>query len=154
MEITSRAIKQGHFEDKYGKRTKIMIDEVPSLSIPFEIQNAPQGTVAYALILDDKDAVPVCGYTWIHWLAANITTQEVEEDASRKAHDFIQGKNSWGFSYYGGMMPPNAPHKYDLRVFALNKKLDLKNGFTQEELEKAMEGHVLDMAILSGMYAN
>ena len=72
MEITSSGIENGRIEDKYGKRGDDFINNVPSLSLPLIIHNAPPGTKSFALILRDEDAAPVVGYPWIHWLAANI----------------------------------------------------------------------------------
>ena len=52
------------------------------------------------------------------------------------------------------MTPPDKPHQYDLHLYALDKELALANGFSEEELEKAMAGHILDSYILSAMYEN
>ena len=154
MEITSSGIENGRIEDKYGKRGDNFINNVPSLSLPLIIHNAPPGTKSFALILRDEDAAPVVGYPWIHWLAANIREPQLAENASRRKPDFIQGVNSWNMPFYGGMTPPNAPHRYDLHIYALDRFLPLKNGFTQTELKESMEGHVLDEAVLSGVYDN
>lgn len=154
MEITSSGIENGRIEDKYGKRGDDFINNVPSLSLPLIIHNAPAETKSFALILKDEDAAPVVGYPWIHWLAANISEPQLAENASRRKPDFIQGVNSWNMPFYGGMTPPNAPHRYDLHIYALDRFLPLKNGFTQTELKESMEGHVLDEAVLSGVYDN
>ena len=72
MEITSSGIENGRIADKYGKRGDDFINNVPSLSLPLIIHNAPAETKSFALILKDEDAASVVGYPWIHWLAANI----------------------------------------------------------------------------------
>lgn len=165
MKITSTAVMNGHFADKYGKRgTQIKANGKPTCSIPFRIEDAPAGTVSYALLLEDKDAIPVCGFTWIHWVACNLTRTEVLENESTTASDFIQGTTSWcgplggesqiEAAVYGGMGPPDAPHMYELHVYALDTKLDLKKGFYYNELYKAMQGHVLTQATLSAYYNN
>ena len=139
---------------------KMLIKEV----IAFE--NAPENTVSFALVLEDKDAYPVTGgFAWIHWLAANITRNELENNESQTARDFIQGCNSWTSiqgnqqskelsCYYGGMTPPDKEHIYELHIFALDKLLDLKNGFLLNELYREMDGHILDSFILKGIYMN
>ena len=43
-------------------------------------------------------------------------------------------------------------HTYELHIYALDKILDLKNGFFLNELYESMEGHILDEAILKGIY--
>ena len=36
------------------------------LSIPVKFTNIPSGTAALAIIIDDPDAEPVAGHTWVH----------------------------------------------------------------------------------------
>lgn len=102
-----------------------------------------------------KAAYPVTGgFSWIHWLAANITRHELKENESQTAPDFVQGCNSWtsvqGNSqskemscFYGGMAPPDQAHTYELHVFALDCLLDLKTGFYLNGLYYKMERHIL-----------
>ena len=69
MFVTSSAIQNGAFEDKYGKRgTQFSPNGMPTYSIPFEIHDAPQGTKSFAVVLEDKDAITASGFVWIHWL--------------------------------------------------------------------------------------
>jgi Raf kinase inhibitor-like YbhB/YbcL family protein len=165
MKITSTGIISGIIQDKYGKRgTQFNEANIPTYSLPIKIENSPKKTVSYALILEDKDAVPVCGFSWIHWLAANITKTEIAENASILKKDFTQGVNSWCGAIsnitkklcvgYGGMTPPDAPHVYELHVFALDDKLKLQEGFYMNELYKAMDSHILEQATLKGCYIN
>ena len=119
---------------------------MPTYSLPFTVEDAPQGTVSIAIVLEDKDAYPVTGgFAWIHWLVANITRFEVKENESQTAEDFVQGRNSWTSiqgeeqfaelsCYYGGMAPPDKPHIYELHVYALDKMSDLERGFLMNEL--------------------
>ncbi len=154
MQISSEGIINGVIEDKYGKRGNDFINNVPALSLPFSITDAPTETKSFVVVLKDDDAVPVAGFPWIHWLAANITDTSVPENASRSLPSFVQGVNSWNMPFYGGMMPPNAPHRYDLYVYALDKLLPLKDGFTYEELKKAMRNNILAETKISGTYDN
>ena len=159
MIITSRAVKNGKFEDQYGKRGADM-----GYSIPFKITDAPTGTKSYAVFLEDRDAVPVCGFSWIHWTIANLKRTELFENESRTANDFVQGTNSDYGAIVGkpreeargftGFAPPDAPHEYDLQVYALDAELDLKEGFFMNELFKAMRGYVLGHAVLRAVYDN
>ncbi|MEG0835785.1 MAG: YbhB/YbcL family Raf kinase inhibitor-like protein, partial [Christensenellaceae bacterium] len=75
MKVYSSGMVDGVFDDKYGKRgTQFNEGGIPTCSIPVRMEDAPAGTVSYALVLEDKDAYPVSGgFAWIHWLAANIT---------------------------------------------------------------------------------
>lgn len=160
MRIVSDALNGGIIPDKYGKRGETNQYGNPCLSIPFTIEDAPEETVSYAFVLDDVDSVPVCGFVWLHWIAANLHKTEVSEGESAHA-DFVQGVNSTvgdlgieAATCYIGMAPPNEPHEYTLKVYALDTDLDLKDGFYYNELVHAMEGHVLDAAEARGTYNN
>ena len=163
MFVTSSAIQNGAFEDKYGKRgTQCSPNGMPTYSIPFEIHDAPQGTKSFAVVLEDKDAITASGFVWIHWLIADLERTVIQENESQSATDFIQGVNSWisdgtpveACSYYGGMAPPDAPHVYEIHVYALDTMLDLKQGFKYNELYHQMDGHILDQGTLKGIYKN
>ena len=165
MIVTSTGIIDGVIQDQYGGRgTQFNENGVPTFSLPLKIEEAPERTVSFAVVLEDKDAYPVTGgFAWIHWLAANITRQELKENESQTAHDFIQGCNSWTSiqgnnqskelsCFYGGMNPPNPAHTYELHVFALDCLLDLETGFYLNELYHKMERHILAQHTLKGIY--
>ncbi len=164
MKITSTGIVNGMIDDKYGKfGSSFNENGMATYSLPFAIEDSPQGTISYAIELEDKDAFPVSGFSWIHWTAANIKRTEIKENESQTATDFIQGVNSYISlqggkqskklsSFYGGMAPPNEPHVYELHVFALDSELDLQTGFYMNELYKKMDGHILAQATIKGTY--
>lgn len=162
MRINSTGVVEGSFLDRYGAKGTDFIEGMPSLSIPFDIIDAPEGTVSFAAVFDDYDAVPVCGFNWIHWIICNLKKTSVEEGESRNSKDFIEGCNSWHgigdilsretATGYGGMAPPNGTHRYTLKVYALDCELDLKEGFFLNELMFGIKGHVLAHASLIGMY--
>lgn len=166
MVVTSTGIENGVIKEEYGERgTQFNENGMPTFSLPFRVEDAPENTVSLALVLEDKDAYPVTfGFSWIHWLAADITRFELKENESQTAKDFVQGANSWMSiqggeqsrklsSYYGGMTPPDKEHLYELHVYALDVKLHLEQGFFLNELYRAMDGHVLEKYTLKGTYA-
>jgi Raf kinase inhibitor-like YbhB/YbcL family protein len=164
MYITSQAIVNGVLADKYGgKGTQFSSKDVPTLSFPFEIHDAPENTKSFAIIYDDDDAVTACGFTWVHWLVADLKKTIVEENESLTATDFKQGVNSWHScagdctkeeaTVYGGPYPPNGEHLYIMKVFALDTELGLDNGFRLNELKKSMDGHVISHAKLKMVYS-
>ncbi len=153
MKVISNGIQNGIIDDKYGKFGVCFDEDMPTFSLPFQIEDVPLGTQSFAVILDDKDAVEVAGFVWIHWLIANLTTPVVPSGASTdETVELIQGLNSWHKPCYGGMAPPNKPHTYDLIVYALDIVLPLQNGFTVEQLKHAMQGHILAHAQTHGIY--
>lgn len=119
------------------------------LSPPIAIERVPSGTVSLALIVDDPDAP---GGTWDHWVVFNIPTtlSRVGEGSEPEG---VRGANSWGRLGYGGPCPPGGEHRYLFKVYALDTMLKLAPGATKAEVERAMEGHVLERTTLVGRYA-
>ena len=165
MQVHTTAKENGVFHDSVGKRgSDFSPNGMPSRSIPFSISDAPAGTQSYAVVLDDKDAVTAAGFVWIHWLIADLTATSVPENDSIAAQGYTQGANSWASvlgelsiaeaSAYGGMVPPNYPHRYDLTVYALDTQLNLPQGFRYNDLHYAMQGHILATASVTGTYSN
>jgi len=117
-----------------------------------EIRNAPDGTKSLVLIMDDPDATR--GTTWDHWIVWGIVpnTQYIPEDTVPGVA--AQGTTSFGRQKYGGPCPPRGskPHRYMFKLYALDTELTLAEGATKQEVEKAMEGHVLDQTTLIGLY--
>lgn len=121
---------------------------------PFlEIKNPPVGTAFFSLIVDDPDASK--GIPFDHWLLWNIPgiTQYISED--NIPGGAVQGMTSFERVKWGGPCPPtgSAPHRYVFTLYALDATLPLSTGATKEELVRAMEGHILGKAVLTGLYA-
>ncbi|MGL4337725.1 MAG: YbhB/YbcL family Raf kinase inhibitor-like protein [Turicibacter sp.] len=163
--LTSTGIINGVIQPQYGFNGGIIgKDDMPTLSLPLDIHHPPKGTQSFALVLIDHDSIPVCGFSWIHWTLANLSTINLVENASVLGGDFIQGVNSWASplltphltreeaSYYGGMAPPDKAHLYTIECYALDCFLDLDNGFYLNELYHEMKGHILDKCCLEGHY--
>jgi Raf kinase inhibitor-like YbhB/YbcL family protein len=66
----------------------------------------------------------------------------------------VQGNNDFGKIGYGGPTPPDKPHTYVITVYALDSLVNLENGFTKEEFEEAIKGHILAEASMEGIYYN
>lgn len=116
---------------------------------PLDITGIPDTAKSLVLIVDDPDAP---AGLWVHWLVFNIpTTDRIEEDSVPR--DSIQGTNSWGKTSYGGPSPPSGTHRYFFKIYALDNELDLSSSSEKDNVEKAMEGHILDHAELMGTYS-
>ena len=113
-------------------------NEAPTI----HFENIPQGTKCTALIMDDPDAMGAVGKVWVHWLYYN-DGNDVQ----------IEGKTDFGEIGYGGQAPPSKRHTYIFKAYALDTILDLKEGFSKQELEDAMKGHILAEAKLTGTFA-
>ena len=120
-----------------------------SISPHLSISETPSGTESLAIIMDDPDAP---SGTWVHWTVWNIPpeTAEIEEDQIPDAA--VEGMTSFNEQGYGGPCPPSGEHRYFFKLYALNVKLDLSPTASAEDLEHAMEEHILAEAELMGRF--
>lgn len=123
------------------------------VSPPLVVRNVPEKAKELALICEDPDAPRP--EPWIHWVMYGIdpATKEFPEGFSGAQ----QGQNSWPEGKnegWGGPSPPKGTgsHRYVFTLYALDAELDLGPGATKEKLKKAMEGHVVKTARLTGTY--
>jgi Raf kinase inhibitor-like YbhB/YbcL family protein len=114
----------------------------------------PPDTQSFALVCEDPDAP---SGTFIHWLIWNLpsTQRQLAEGfpSSGDRSGARQGLNGFGgIGYAGPKPPPGPPHRYFFRIFALDHRIDLPDGATRSELDRAMDGHILAEGALVGMY--
>jgi Raf kinase inhibitor-like YbhB/YbcL family protein len=109
----------------------------------------PEGTRSLALVVDDPDAP---GGTFTHWVAWGIDPAPGGLDEGEAAPR--EGPNDFGRTGYGGPCPPpgHGPHRYSFRLTALDAELDLEAGAAKQELERALESHVVAKAELVGTF--
>ena len=114
---------------------------------PLTISGIPEGTESLALIMDDPDAMEPAGKVWVHWVAWNIDPTKTELAKS------TEGMTDFGEVGYGGPAPPDKRHTYVFKLYALDSELDLPGKSTKADVEKAMEGHIIEQTQLTGTYA-
>ena len=121
------------------------------ISPELHIYDVPKSAKSLALAMDDPDAIPVAGHVWDHWVVWNIPpdTRIIQKGKEPKG---TQGMTSFKRIGYGGPCPPNGPHKYFFKLYALDKMLDIPEKSTKEKLERAMEDHIIEKAELVGNY--
>jgi Raf kinase inhibitor-like YbhB/YbcL family protein len=111
-----------------------------------------------AVVMDDPDAMAAVGKVWVHYLryitdiSSWMTTPTGKWDYEENEFD-VQGLNDFGEIGYGGPAPPDKRHTYVFKAYALDTTLDLKEGYSKQELEDAMKGHIIAEAKLTGTYA-
>lgn len=138
IKLTSPAFSDnGSIPDKYTCKGDNINPEL-------NIKNIPEGTQTLVLIMDDPDAP---AGTWDHWVEYNLPVSSTIEEDSTPGE---QGKNSWGTTGYRGPCPPSGTHRYVFKLYALDTELQLDNP-DKKELEKAMQGHILAQAKLTGL---
>ena len=115
---------------------------------PLAINGIPEGTKSLTLIMDDPDAMGAVGKVWVHWIVWNI-----DPTATESLQDATEGMTDFGEVGYGGPAPPDKRHTYVFKLYALDCELDLPNESTKTDLEKAMEGHIIEQTQLTGTYA-
>ena len=115
----------------------------------------PLGTQSFAIIEDDPDAP---SGTFVHWVVYDLP------DAYRKLPEALSGNNQMpgggrqgtnDFSrtgYNGPCPPPGRPHRYFIRLYAVDAILNLRPAATRKEVDAAMQGHILAQAELIGRF--
>ena len=115
----------------------------------------PTGTQSFAIIEDDPDAP---SGTFVHWLVYDLpaTYRHLTEALSRNDQMLgggRQGTNDFSRTGYNGPCPPpGRPHRYFIRLYALDAKLNLRPAAARRDLEAAMQGHILAQAELLGRF--
>ena len=118
---------------------------------PLVINGIPEGTKSLTLIMDDPDAMGAVGKVWVHWVVWNLLW--FANGKPSLGRPTKQGMTDFGEVGYGGPAPPDKRHTYVFKLYALDCKLDLPDKSTKADVEKAMEGHIVDLATLTGTYA-
>lgn len=126
-----------------------------NVSPPLSISGAPAEAKSLALVMDDPD-VPVslrADGLFVHWILADIapatTMLPMGVDPASLG---TPGLNTRGNPVYTGPCPPDREHRYFFKLYALDTRLDLAAAPTKDEVEKAMEGHIIAETTLMGRY--
>jgi Raf kinase inhibitor-like YbhB/YbcL family protein len=122
--------------------------------------NVPAGVVTFALIMHDPDTAPQKkAEDILHWMAFNIpaSATELPEGVPAAAAMADGGVQAKSFRGAVGYMGPGAPaagpyHHYTFELYALDMKLDLGPDATRADVLKAMDGHILGKAVLTGRF--
>ena len=118
----------------------------------------PGRAKSLALIVDDPDAPDPKApkMTYVHWVLYDIppATTRLADGAAKGGlpPGTREGKNDWKRTGYGGPCPPIGRHRYFFKLYALDAELPDLGAPTKAQLEKAMEGHIVEKAELVGTY--
>ena len=120
---------------------------------PLTISDVPSGAKSLVLIMDDPDVPKHLREDgmWDHWVVFNIspTLRDIKEGEEPAG---TPGVGTSGNLDYFGPCPPDREHRYYFKLYALDTELDLPEKSTKAQVEKAMEGHILEQAELMGRY--
>ena len=115
----------------------------------------PAGTQSFAIIEDDPDAP---SGVFVHWLIYDLPAAYRQLSEGISGNDQMpdgarQGTNDFSRTGYSGPCPPpGKPHRYFIRLYALDTITNLHSAATRRELDNAMQGHILAQAELMGRF--
>jgi len=149
MRLTSDAFSDGNeIPRKCGYKNG-------NISPSLTFSGSPTEAKSLVLIMDDPDAMGAVGKVWVHWIIWNIHPACTEISADARPFASKEGTNDFGIVGYGGPAPPDKRHTYIFKLYALDTELlkRISNASTKADVEKAMEGHIIEQTQLTGTYA-
>lgn len=121
-----------------------------------EWSDTPPGT--HSLVLTIVDLHPIAN-GWVHWLVVDIPAGTAGLAGGASGQSMPSGaselRNTFGTAGYGGPQPPpgSGPHEYRMTVYALDVPgLPLPPDAALRHVERAMKGHILGEASVSGWF--
>lgn len=114
-----------------------------------DIVAVPSSAKSLALIIDDPDSP---SGNWLHWSIWNMSPKTKFIEEGKAPAGATEGMTDFRSVGYGGPCPGQGTHRYQFSLYALDTILDLPRGAKRDELEAAMEGHILGQARLVGVY--
>lgn len=157
LTLTTSAFEDGGIIP--NKYTQAAAPATP-ISPPLSWTHVPEGTVSFALVLDDPDtSLNHTTEEVLHWLIFNIpgTATSLPENVGDKAQlsdGSIQALNRAKKVGYLGMGASAAGpyHHYTFQLYALDTKLSLGPDATRADVMKAMDGHILGKGVVVGRF--
>ncbi|HEY3487950.1 MAG TPA: YbhB/YbcL family Raf kinase inhibitor-like protein [Gammaproteobacteria bacterium] len=132
--------------------------------------NAPEGTDRFVIIVDDPDAQPAVGYTFVHWLVAlpasyDSLKEGVSAGGWTNKPRVLSGAGT--STAYKGPRPPSGIHRYHIAMYAMSRAFvdpefqDLAHSavandtrtYTREYFESRYHDNILASAKITGVYA-
>ena len=125
----------------------------------FSWKGYPDNTKCFAIIMDDADAIPVVGYTFVHWNVFNIPSTITSINEGQKIIEgSSMGMNHFKRKDYAGPCPPKGtPHTYTTSIYALNRRLDnidTETSWTRMKFKSLFKSDILNVAGITGIYSS
>jgi Raf kinase inhibitor-like YbhB/YbcL family protein len=141
MQLTSEAFAEG------GAIPSDHTCDGSDTSPPLKWSEVPDGTGAFALIVDDPDA-----RGFVHWVLTDIPGDRRELGAGEGDHVGVPGANDFGRIGWAGPCPPSGRHRYVFTLYALEAPLGLSEGAGADQARSAIAERSLGEAQLTGVY--
>ncbi len=116
----------------------------------------PDGTKSLLLIVEDPDAP---AGTFTHMVAFNVSPELRKLPSGAEltnAGDGARfGLNDFQVAHYSGPCPPKGEaHRYRFRVVALDTVLKLPEGTPYNQINEAIDGHIIGEGMLTGHFGH
>lgn len=152
LELTSPVFVEG------GLIPKKYTCDGENVNPELRFSGVPEGTKSLVLLMDDPDIPDFVREqmnitVFDHWVLFNIPATIAVIKENTVPEGATVGKNSRGTHIYSGPCPPDTEHRYFWKLFALDIVLELGEDVTKEQVQSAIEGHVLHATTLLGRYA-
>ncbi len=149
LSITSPAFEEG------GLIPARFTCDAENISPEIDIAGIPEGTVSFALVMDDPDIPDMVKQArgiekFDHWAVYNIPADTTVLPEGKSLG--TGAVNSTGKTSYTGPCPPDREHRYFFRLYALSGTLNFLQAPTLGELETAARGMMIESATLMGRY--
>ncbi len=119
----------------------------------------PDGTNAFALIVNDPDAKTAGGFT--HWVVYDLPGATTYLDGGISPGGKLptgakEGQNSSGANGYAPACPPAGAdaHHYVFTLYALDAPLNLEAGKSQGDVEAALKSHTRGKATVTATFGH
>lgn len=121
-----------------------------NMSPPITWSNAPSGTKSYVVFFEK---IEKSGEQTVLWTVYNISSHvkdlPINLPKTPELEDgMAQGRNDVSNIGYVGPCQPKGEVQYVFEVFAIDKDLNIAPGIHKDDLIRAMNGHIIDMAKL------
>lgn len=111
--------------------------------------SAPEGTAAFAVVLQDNDAPE-----YLHWVVTDIDPAVSALDEAALPDGAVAAENSAGRDGYVGPCPPTGQsHTYTLTVYALSEPLGIDPSRPAADVLTAVEAAQIDSTATTFTYA-
>ncbi|MFH1452239.1 MAG: YbhB/YbcL family Raf kinase inhibitor-like protein [archaeon] len=118
------------------------------------ISEIPEETQSLVLIVDDPDAIRVCGFTWVHWVLFNIPVTNSFIRIPENTILGTPGSSTYKKPEYLGPNPPKKTgvHNYYFKVYAVDKILNLPEMAPLTYIMEDLENHIIEKSQMFGTY--
>lgn len=118
------------------------------ISPSFLIERVPGDAKSLTIIMDD----PTAPSTFTHYILTDVDPQigSIDQGVVPSSGNVLT--NDYGKQEYDGPCPTLGTHKYVFRVYALDTTLNLPDSSKREDVDKAMQGHIIAKGEFSGEY--